>query len=116
MLDALEQNTEWLTKNNNKIPLVYRKAVQIAALLHDIAHGPFSHSWERVVHKYNHEKEACSSIEQIFKQLHQRLFPELRCNRNYGIELIKSLIEGDLDTFKFKDDFPQQYKFVFEVI
>ncbi|TMW42099.1 hypothetical protein DOY81_012819, partial [Sarcophaga bullata] len=29
-----------------------------------------------------------------------KLFPELRCNNNYGIELIKALIDGDINNFK----------------
>ncbi|XP_023293041.2 deoxynucleoside triphosphate triphosphohydrolase SAMHD1 homolog [Lucilia cuprina] len=116
MLDALEENTQWLKGNNNEIPLVYRKAVQIAALLHDIAHGPFSHAWEHVVEDYVHETEAFPCIDHIFQQINQDLFPELRSNNNFGIELIKALIDGRIDNFKFKDQLPQQFRFIFEIV
>ncbi|KAM7357862.1 SAM and HD domain containing deoxynucleoside triphosphate triphosphohydrolase falten isoform 2-T5 [Cochliomyia hominivorax] len=116
MLDALEQNTEWIRKNNNNIPLTYRKAVQVAALLHDIAHGPFSHAWENVVSNYVHETEAFPCIDHIFQQIDKDLFPELRHNNNFGINLIKALIEGYIDKFKHKDDLPQQYRFIFEIV
>ncbi|XP_065360904.1 deoxynucleoside triphosphate triphosphohydrolase SAMHD1 homolog [Calliphora vicina] len=116
MLDALEKNTQWLSDNNNKIPLVYRKAVQIAALLHDIAHGPFSHGWEHVADDYLHEKEAFSCIDYIFQRINKDLFPELRNNNNFGIELIKALIYGKIDEFKYLNELPQQFQFIFEIV
>lgn len=114
MLDALEKNTTWLTDNNNNIPVVYRKAVQVAALLHDIGHGPFSHTWERVVESYNHENEGHSLIDEIFKNIDEQLFPELRNENNYGIELVKALIVGDIS--KFSRKIPNDFRFIFEIV
>lgn len=68
-----------------------------------------------MVHDYIHEREAFFCIDNIFEQLNEEQFPELRHNNNFGIELIKSLIEGDIEKFKFKEKISQKFKFIFEV-
>ncbi len=47
-----------------KIDLKTKKNLRIAALLHDIGHGPFSHIWEKVFPNFNHEK----ATEEILKK------------------------------------------------
>lgn len=64
---------------------------------------------------YVHEREAFSCIDNIFEQLNEEQFSELRHNNNFGIELIKSLIEGDIEKFKFKEIISPKFKFIFEV-
>uniref|UniRef100_A0A1I8N2G4 HD/PDEase domain-containing protein n=1 Tax=Musca domestica TaxID=7370 RepID=A0A1I8N2G4_MUSDO len=117
MLDALERNTPWLLGNNNKIPLVYRKAVLLAALLHDVGHGPFSHSWEHVAHNYEHEKIGFACVDKIFATIKKTFFPELRENDNYGVRLIKALIQGKINKLSsFSIELPEKYQFIFEIV
>ncbi|XP_061393612.1 deoxynucleoside triphosphate triphosphohydrolase SAMHD1 homolog [Musca vetustissima] len=117
MLEALEKNTPWLSENNNRIPLLYRQAVQIAALLHDIGHGPFSHTWERIAHNYEHEKIGFACVDEIFASIDETLFPELRANNNYGIRLIKSLIQGKIKKLpSFQLELPKKYHFIFGIV
>ena len=97
----------------NKIYLFGIYKLQLAALLHDVAHGPFSHSWECVVEDYCHEKLAFPCIDEIFNNIDAKLFPELRRNNNYGIELIKALIVGNIKSFKH--ELPKNFHFIFEV-
>ncbi|XP_075162338.1 SAM and HD domain containing deoxynucleoside triphosphate triphosphohydrolase falten [Haematobia irritans] len=117
MLDALEKNTTWLSDNNNKIPILYRQAVQIAGLLHDIGHGPFSHTWERVANNYKHETVGFACVDKIFAGIDEKIFPELRANENYGIRLIKALIQGKIDKcLKLDLEFPKKFNFIFGII
>ncbi|XP_073844039.1 SAM and HD domain containing deoxynucleoside triphosphate triphosphohydrolase falten [Musca autumnalis] len=117
MLDALEKNTPWLSENNNRIPQLYRQAVQIAALLHDIGHGPFSHTWERIALNYKHEKVGFACVDKIFASIDKSLFPELRANNNYGIDLIKALIQGKIKKLSsFQIELPKKYHFIFGIV
>ncbi|XP_055914661.1 deoxynucleoside triphosphate triphosphohydrolase SAMHD1 homolog isoform X2 [Eupeodes corollae] len=102
-IDALEKNTKDLM-----IPDFYRKVVTIAALLHDIGHGPFSHTWEYICcEKYHHEENACAFIDAIFE-----ICPiDWSEDRAYAIELIKALIVGD---HKFLRD--KKYRFLFDIV
>uniref|UniRef100_A0A182XM45 HD domain-containing protein n=1 Tax=Anopheles quadriannulatus TaxID=34691 RepID=A0A182XM45_ANOQN len=68
-----------------------RKCVMLAAALHDIGHGPFSHLWEKFVEVYGapwrHER---SSVE-----LAQRVLDRLENVSVKQIALICALIRGD---------------------
>lgn len=66
-----------------------------------------------MVKDYCHEKLAFPCIDEIFNHIDVKLFPELRCNNNYGIELIKALIVGDINNFNRK--LPTNFHFIFEV-
>ena len=90
-----------------------RELAQLVALLHDIGHGPFSHSFEAAL-KTNHEKMTCKIIEgntQINKVIRENFgenYPKDISNlisnnysgENKGLDLffvLKSLISSQLD-------------------
>ncbi|XP_055843999.1 deoxynucleoside triphosphate triphosphohydrolase SAMHD1 homolog [Episyrphus balteatus] len=102
-LDALEKNTKDL-----KIPDFYRKVVTIAALLHDIGHGPFSHTWEFICcGQYHHEVNASTCIDEIFKVC----LLDWDVDRPYAIELIKAFIVGDRNCLR-----DENYLFLFDIV
>lgn len=102
-LNALEKNTKDL-----QIPDFYRKSVNIAALLHDVGHGPFSHTWEYICDgNYHHEENARTCVDIIFKDC----LSDWKVDQSYAKELIKGLIEGDRSCLRDK-----QYGFLFDVV
>ncbi|EDV52349.1 uncharacterized protein Dere_GG16031 [Drosophila erecta] len=98
-LRAIERNSHY----EPKLPDWCRQAVEIAALLHDIGHGPVSHTWELASHhEFDHEKNAMACVDTIFKDA---LNPELVSLRDEGggrgVQLIKALILGCTEMLSF---------------
>jgi putative nucleotidyltransferase with HDIG domain len=48
-----------------QLPAAATEAITIAALLHDVGHGPFSHLYEEVNVGFNHEKNGAAIIERL---------------------------------------------------
>ncbi|KAE8741906.1 hypothetical protein FOCC_FOCC012558, partial [Frankliniella occidentalis] len=81
-------------------------AVQLAGLLHDLGHGPFSHTWEKFVHsrgeKWDHEDSAGDLLDLIIwgdsnkTQLTEvgEAFEKEFLDVDKYLQLIKHLIEG----------------------
>ncbi|XP_052896554.1 deoxynucleoside triphosphate triphosphohydrolase SAMHD1 [Anopheles moucheti] len=68
-----------------------RKCVMLAAVLHDLGHGPFSHLWEKFVEAYgSHWKHERSSVE-----LARNLLDRMEIVSEKQINLICALIRGD---------------------
>uniref|UniRef100_A0A1A9ZA31 Uncharacterized protein n=1 Tax=Glossina pallidipes TaxID=7398 RepID=A0A1A9ZA31_GLOPL len=112
---VIERNRNWIKDNqiDGKISPLYRNAVLLAALVYDIVHEPFSHTWE-VVHPYfDYEAISEKLIDKIFVECPQ-IFVHLRENNNRGIDLIKSLITGRRKDFK--RSLPNEYRFIFEIV
>ncbi|XP_039486428.1 deoxynucleoside triphosphate triphosphohydrolase SAMHD1 [Drosophila santomea] len=98
-LRAIERNSHY----EPKLPDWCRQAVEIAALLHDIGHGPMSHAWELATHhEFDHEENAMACVDTIFQDA---LNPELVFLRDdgggRGVQLIKALILGCSETLPF---------------
>uniref|UniRef100_A0A1B6DWI5 HD/PDEase domain-containing protein n=1 Tax=Clastoptera arizonana TaxID=38151 RepID=A0A1B6DWI5_9HEMI len=123
MVKYLEENDKkWDSKfrlfiGKNKIKPVEKLCIEIAGLCHDLGHGPFSHTWERVVRRWkgNWEHETasqdiiCHIYERRKKSFHQDGIGDLE------IEFIQKLISG----YKNDDDGPYcspEKQFLFEII
>eukprot|EP00703_Trepomonas_sp_PC1_P002717 JAP93889.1 HD domain-containing protein [Trepomonas sp. PC1] len=70
------------------------KLVKIAALLHDIGHGPYSHLFEEVLRRLDIKyKESFFSHEQIGSIIIDKLLRQFQYT-NEDIEIIQSIIQG----------------------
>lgn len=75
------------------------KAVTIAILLHDIGHGPFSHSLENtIVSGVHHEELSILFMERLNESFNNRLALALRIFRNeYPKKFLHQLVSSQLD-------------------
>ncbi len=73
--------------------------VTIAILLHDIGHGPFSHSLENsIVHEMNHEDLSSLFFERLYKKYGNSLLTAKQIfNNDYKKEYLYQLVSGQLD-------------------
>ncbi len=75
------------------------EAVCIAILLHDVGHGPFSHSLEHVLANVNHESISLIIMEKIGKELGKDFSMVLDIFRgNYRRPFLHQLVSGQIDT------------------
>lgn len=97
LLDTLERNSRV------QISDIHRKCVTVAALLHDIGHGPFSHMWEDFVHRgsdksWTHEQSSCDMARQLFANNGIQLSQGYE--HFYAEQLICALITGNQEALK----------------
>uniref|UniRef100_A0A6M2DT23 HD/PDEase domain-containing protein n=1 Tax=Xenopsylla cheopis TaxID=163159 RepID=A0A6M2DT23_XENCH len=108
MLNNLELHTE-----NLVISSKHKMCVKIAALCHDLGHGPLSHSWEIFVTRYqpqdkwSHEQSSILMLKKLLSNIKHDLLDE-------DISLIENLISGYDEDSKFTVKPEEQ--FLFEIV
>jgi HD superfamily phosphohydrolase len=75
------------------------RAVTVAILLHDIGHGPFSHSLEHsLIKNTSHEKISLLMMEQLNEEFHGELTMAIEIFRNrYPKKFLHQLVSSQLD-------------------
>ncbi|MEL7375417.1 MAG: HD domain-containing protein [Bacteroidota bacterium] len=74
------------------------EAVQAAILMHDIGHGPFSHTLEHTLIKVHHEELSLHFMERLNEIFNDRLSLAIQIFRgDYAKKFLHQLISGQLD-------------------
>ncbi|KAG5678358.1 hypothetical protein PVAND_008040 [Polypedilum vanderplanki] len=97
LLNILEKNS------NIKIDDKLKKCVILAALMHDIGHGAFSHLWEDCVHqgndnKWTHEDQSVKLIKYMICNDKIKLDDDVQ-SHEWMLEFICSLIVGNAEAW-----------------
>ncbi|GAB0089740.1 deoxynucleoside triphosphate triphosphohydrolase SAMHD1 [Sergentomyia squamirostris] len=93
-----------------------KKYATLAGLLHDVGHGPFSHMWEKFVHRatglsWKHEEISCVLVDRIFEKISLS-----SCSKEHarGVKMIKCLILGDV--LQLNEMLPKEDLFISEIV
>ncbi|NOQ27388.1 MAG: HD domain-containing protein [Bacteroidales bacterium] len=88
-----------LKSKNIEITVDEEKAATLAILLHDIGHGPFSHSLEYIIiKKYGHEELSLLFMESLNKEFDGELDLAIKIFKNqYHKKFLHQLISSQLD-------------------
>ncbi|MBL0080419.1 MAG: HD domain-containing protein [Bacteroidetes bacterium] len=90
---------EVLRNKGHQITNEEAEAVTIAILLHDIGHGPYSHTLEQsIVNEVHHEQISLYFFEELNKTLNGRLSLAIKIFKNdYPKRFLNQLVSGQLD-------------------
>jgi HD superfamily phosphohydrolase len=104
MLNAIYKNSTHILPIDNHAHLI-----RLAALIHDIGHGPFSHLWDDLCKKNgNHEEHEYRGIE-IFKYMNKKYDLQYSYDE---IEFINNLINPDISELQHKNPHFWMYQIV----
>ncbi len=88
-----------LERKDKKLSDINQKALQLAALLHDIGHGPFSHSSEELFLKNtDHENFTIKIVERLNQEFNGELQTALAILKgNHKYKFLSQLIDSQID-------------------
>ena len=97
-LHLMQKTIEELRRKDVPISDEEAEAVSIAILLHDIGHGPFSHTLEHCLMEVTHEEISVLFMEELNKEFDGKLDLAIRIFQNkYPKKFLSQLISGQLD-------------------
>lgn len=97
-LHLMTQAVEVLRGKGVDITEAEAEAVSIAILLHDIGHGPFSHTLEHTLIAVHHEELSSLFMKQLNKEFEGKLSLAIAIfNNNYEKPFLHQLVSGQLD-------------------
>lgn len=98
-MHLMTQAVEALQAKGHKITDEEKEAAQCAILLHDIGHGPFSHTLEHsIVENIDHEELSLLLMKELNRQLNGRLNMALEIfNGTYAKQFLHQLVSSQLD-------------------
>ncbi len=98
-MHLMGQAIEVIRSKGHEISTNEAQAVTIAILLHDIGHGPFSHSSEHsLIRETSHEAISLMFMEQINKTFHGELELAMKIYKNeYHKKFLHQLVSSQLD-------------------
>lgn len=97
-MHLMTQAIEVLRSKGVAISTKEAKAVSIAILLHDIGHGPFSHTLEKILVNIHHEELSLFFMEALNKEFKGKLTLAIQIFKNeYPKKFLHQLISGQLD-------------------
>lgn len=97
-LHLMQQAVTSLKTKGVKINKREAEAVMIAILLHDIGHGPFSHTLEHTLIDINHEAISLLFMQRLNEQMEGKLDLAIRVFRgDYKKHFLHQLVSGQLD-------------------
>jgi len=107
---------EVIRQKGHVVTMEEEQAVLVAILLHDIGHGPFSHTLEqKLLHEVHHERVSDFFMQQIEGQLHNRTWKEYmqlarqifanRYHKAFLCQLVSSQLDLDRLDYLNRDSF-----------
>jgi HD superfamily phosphohydrolase len=102
MLKAIYKNSSHLLSMDyyDTPSINYQSLIRLAALIHDLGHGPFSHLWDDLCKKNgNHEEHEFRGIE-IFKYMNKKY--DLKYTHD-DISFLRDLIDPDMSKLQHKN-------------
>lgn len=98
-MHLMESAIDSIKSKGHTITEAEAEAAAVAILLHDIGHGPFSHTLERtLISGVNHESISLLMMEQLNREFNGRLSLAIRIFRNeYPKKFLHQLVTGQLD-------------------
>jgi HD superfamily phosphohydrolase len=98
-MHLMNQAIEVIRAKGHEITDHEAEAVNIAILLHDIGHGPFSHALEHsLIENFTHEHLSLYIMQQLNEQMEGRLDTAIEIfTHNYPKKFLTQLVSGQLD-------------------